>query len=66
MLFRSAERALARIEETASGTDEARVTAMEAIEELKHTLEALRNLVDYVQTHPEAIVQGKPSAKEKK
>jgi len=61
-----AEQALARLEEMTSGTDEARITAMEAIEELKHTLEALRNLVDYVQTHPEAIVLGKPSAKEKK
>ena len=61
-----AEQTLARLEEMTSGTDEARITAMEAIEELKHTLEALRNLVDYVQTHPEAIVQGKPSAKEKK
>jgi len=61
-----AEQTLARLEEMTSGTDEARITAMEAIEELKHTLEALRNLVDYVQTHPEAIVLGKPSAKEKK
>jgi hypothetical protein len=39
---------------------------MEAIEELRRTLAALRNLVDYVQTHPEAIVLGKPSGKEKK
>jgi len=61
-----AERTLARLEEMASGTDEARIMAMEAIEELKHTLEALRNLVDYVQTHPEAVVQGKPSGKEKR
>jgi paraquat-inducible protein B len=61
-----AERALARIEGTASGTDEARVTAMQAIEELRQTLRALRNLVDYVQTHPEAIVLGKPSEKEKR
>jgi paraquat-inducible protein B len=61
-----AQRTLARLEETASGTDEARVTAMEAIEELSRTLQALRNLVDYVQTHPEAVVLGKPSGKEKK
>jgi paraquat-inducible protein B len=61
-----AERTLDRIEQTASGTDEARVTAMEAIEELRETLAALRNLVDYVQTHPEAIVLGKPSGKEER
>jgi hypothetical protein len=30
------------------------------MEELDRTLKALRNLVDYVQTHPEAIVLGKP------
>jgi paraquat-inducible protein B len=61
-----AEQTLGRLEETASGTDEARVRAVEVIEELSRTLKALRNLVDYVQTHPEAIVLGKPSEKEKK
>jgi paraquat-inducible protein B len=61
-----AEQTLARLEETASGTDEARVTAMQAIEELRQTLRALRNLVDYIQTHPEAVVLGKPSEKEKR
>jgi len=55
-----AEKTLARLEETAGGTDEARVAAMQAIEELKQTLRALRNLVEYVQTHPEAVVLGKP------
>jgi paraquat-inducible protein B len=61
-----AERTLARLEETASGTDEARVTAMQAIDELRQTLQALRNLVDYMQTHPEAVVLGKPSEKERR
>jgi paraquat-inducible protein B len=61
-----AEQALARVEETASGTDEARVAAVQAIEELRQTLRALRNLVDYVQTHPEAVVLGKPSGKEER
>jgi paraquat-inducible protein B len=61
-----AEQTLARLEETASGTDEARVAGVQAIEELRQTLRALRNLVDYVQTHPEAVVLGKPSEKERK
>jgi paraquat-inducible protein B len=61
-----AERTLDRLEETASGTDEARITAVQAIEELRQTLRALRNLVDYVQTHPEAVVLGKPAEKERK
>ena len=61
-----AEQTLTRLEETASGTDEARVAGVQAIEELRQTLRALRNLVDYVQTHPEAVVLGKPAEKEKK
>jgi paraquat-inducible protein B len=60
-----AERTLARLEETAAGTDEARVAGVQAIEELKQTLRSLRNLVEYVQTHPEAIVLGKPVKEEK-
>jgi paraquat-inducible protein B len=59
-----AEGTLARLEETAAGTDEARIAGVQAIEELRQTLRALRNLVDYVQTHPEAVVLGKPSEKE--
>ncbi|HSD28678.1 MAG TPA: MlaD family protein [Vicinamibacteria bacterium] len=61
-----AEGTLARLEETATGTDEARVAAVQSIEELRQTLRALRNLVEYVQTHPEAVVLGKPSEKEKR
>ncbi len=60
-----AEGTLARLDQTAGGTDEARVVAVQAIEELKQTLRALRNLVEYVQTHPEAIVLGKPVKEEK-
>jgi phospholipid/cholesterol/gamma-HCH transport system substrate-binding protein len=60
-----AEKTLARLDETAGGTDEARVAAMQAIEELKQALRALRNLVEYVQTHPEAVVLGKPVKEEK-
>ncbi len=29
-------------------------------------MKAIRNLVDYIQTHPEAVLQGKEQAKEKK
>ena len=60
-----AQGTLARLDQTAGGTDEARVVAVQALEELKQTLRALRNLVEYVQTHPEAVVLGKP-VKEKK
>ena len=55
-----AETALKTVETTLAGTDEARVRAAQTMEELDRTLKALRNLVDYVQTHPEAVVLGKP------
>ena len=57
--LQSAERTLERLEGMTSGADEARLAATEAIVELERTLKALRNLVDYVQTHPEAVVLGK-------
>jgi paraquat-inducible protein B len=54
-----ADRALGRIEETAAASDDTRVRAAATLEELSRTLAALRNLAEYVQTHPEAIVLGK-------
>jgi paraquat-inducible protein B len=54
------EATLGTLETTLQGTDEARVRAAQTMEELDRTLKALRNLVDYVQTHPEAVVLGKP------
>jgi paraquat-inducible protein B len=61
-----AEQALKRFDDLAAGTDETRLHATEALRELSSTLAALRNLVEYVQTHPEALVLGKPGAEEKK
>jgi hypothetical protein len=46
--------------------DDTRLTATRALEELTHTMQTLRNLVDYLQTHPEAVVLGKERSKEKK
>ena len=60
MTLDRAQGTLARIDETAGGTDEARVVAVQAVEEFKQTARALRNLVEYAQTHPAAIVLGKP------
>jgi len=61
-----AERSLETIEGALRGTDDARLTATRALEEITRTLQALRNLVDYIQTHPEAVVLGKERQKEKK
>jgi len=60
------QKSLDAMEGTMRGTDEARVTAAQAMQELSRTMQALRNLVDYIQTHPEAIVRGKEKLKENK
>lgn len=60
-----AEAALQALEGTLKGTDDTRMTATRTLDELSRTLKALRNLVDYIQTHPEAVVLGKERAKEK-
>lgn len=62
----STRKALESLERTLTGADQVRVQAAETLEELSRAMKAIRNLVDYVQTHPEAVVQGKESAKEKK
>jgi hypothetical protein len=61
-----AEKTLATLEDTLRGADDARVTATRTFDELSRALKALRNLVDYIQTHPEAVVLGKEPSKEKK
>lgn len=60
------EQALSKLDRTLDGTDQTQVAATEALGDLTRTLEALRNLVDYIQTHPEAVVLGKRQAQEKK
>ncbi|HXK09387.1 MAG TPA: MlaD family protein [Vicinamibacteria bacterium] len=56
---------LKTLDSTLAGTDEARIRAAQTLQELERTLKALRNLVDYVQTHPEAVVLGKPKEERK-
>lgn len=53
------EETFAALEATLRGADDARMGASETLVELERALKALRNLVNYVQTHPEAILQGK-------
>jgi paraquat-inducible protein B len=61
-----AESTLRSLEQTIRGTDDTRQTATNSLEELSRTMKALRNLIDYIQTHPEAVVLGKERAKEQK
>lgn len=60
------ERALGKLDQTLERSDDTQVVAMEALQDLTRTLQALRNLVDYIQTHPEAVVLGKQRTEEKK
>jgi paraquat-inducible protein B len=61
-----AEKTLAQMDATLRSTDQTRIDAARAFDELERTLRALRTLVDYIQTHPEAIVLGKPKTEERK
>jgi paraquat-inducible protein B len=61
-----AQQTFESIDRTVLGADDARVRAAEMLEELERAMKALRNLVEYIQTHPEALVQGKPRAGEAK
>jgi paraquat-inducible protein B len=54
------ERTLQLLERTALSTDEARIRATEAIEDLSRTLAALRHAAEYIQRQPESLVLGKP------
>ncbi|HEY8231193.1 MAG TPA: MlaD family protein [Vicinamibacteria bacterium] len=62
----TSRRALESLERTLTGADQVRVQSAETLEELSRAMKAIRNLVDYIQTHPEAVLQGKEQAKEKK
>jgi paraquat-inducible protein B len=47
------------LEATLRGADDARVDASETLVELERALKAFRALAEYIQTHPEALLQGK-------
>lgn len=56
---------LDEVDRTVGSADEARVGAARTLAELERTLKALRHLLDYVQTHPEAVVLGKEKGRVK-
>ncbi len=61
-----AEGALGQVEALARGADDTRVQASRSLEELSRALAAVRQLAEYLETHPEALVKGKPAGEEKK
>ena len=59
-----AEETLDMLEANLRGADEARMDVSRTLDEMQQAMAALRNLVDYIQTHPEAVIQGKEPEKE--
>lgn len=59
-------RTLETLDRLLARTDDARVGAAEALEELSRALRSLRQLVDLMQAHPEVLLQGKKPPEEKK
>jgi paraquat-inducible protein B len=53
------ERTFEALEGTLRGTDDARMDASRTLRELERALRSFRQLIEYMQTHPEAILQGK-------
>jgi len=60
------DRTLGRVEELAGSTDEARLEAVRTLRDLSRSLDALRELAEYLESHPEALLQGKPKPEVKK
>jgi len=61
-----AQQAMERLEKTLQGTDQAQLEATRTLAQLSQTLAVMRNLAEYIETHPEAVVIGKPKAEERK
>jgi paraquat-inducible protein B len=53
------EKTFETLEATLRGADDARVDIAETLNELERALQAFRNLAEYIETHPEALLQGK-------
>jgi paraquat-inducible protein B len=58
-VFEKTRQSLDSLDRTLSGADDTRLRATQTLEELELAMKAIRNLVEYIQTHPEAMVQGK-------
>jgi paraquat-inducible protein B len=61
-----AQQAMERLEKTLQGTDQTQLEATRTLDQLSETLAVMRNLAEYIETHPEAVIIGKPKAEERK
>jgi len=64
--FEQAEKSLETLEQTLRAADDTRLEASRTLSELGEALRVMRNLAEYIQTHPEAFVMGKSEAEENK
>jgi len=60
------EKAFATLEATLRGADDTRMELATTLDEVQRTMRALRNLANYVEAHPEAMIQGKEPGKEER
>jgi paraquat-inducible protein B len=63
-VFAQTRQSLDSLDRTLSGADDTRLRATETLGELEQAMKAIRHLVEYIQTHPEAMVQGKSKEKQ--
>jgi paraquat-inducible protein B len=59
-------RTLATVDRNVERTAETQLEAAQTLDEMRELMKSLRFLVDALQQHPEALLQGKPEPKEKK
>ena len=59
-------RTLATVDRNVERTAETQFEASQTLDEMRELMKSLRYLVDTLQQHPEALLQGKPEPKEKK
>lgn len=62
--FEEAEEALATLQQALRAADDTRLEASRTLSELGEAMRVMRNLAEYIQTHPEAFVLGKSAAEE--
>ena len=55
-----ADETLSRLENTIAGTEEAQFQAMRTMADMSRALTSMRNLVEFIEMHPEAFIAGKP------
>jgi paraquat-inducible protein B len=59
-------RTLATVDRNVERTAETQLEAAQTLDEMRETMKSLRFLLEALQQHPEALLQGKPEPKEKK